>query len=146
MVHPLVPSGPERTIPMTVSPFEATSSIEEPRPNLPLLRKVLDHIDAHPEEYDQAVWVNACGTAFCVAGHALRLEGHAIELRREEMDGVFPRDNTYLDGELVNIHDAARDALGLTNEEAYLLFDENNSRYAVQYTATDIAARAGERL
>src|SRR6478609_6380573 len=52
----------------------------DPVPNLPLLRKVLEHIDAHPEEWHQSVWAmetsaSECGTAFCVAGHTVVMAG-----------------------------------------------------------------------
>lgn len=42
-------------------------------PNVPLLRKVLEHIEAHPEEWDQGTW--RCETAMCFAGHAADIAG-----------------------------------------------------------------------
>lgn len=74
-------------------------------PDLPLLRKIFEYIEAHPEEWDQGSWGKAfdlpplrrlrdergrftggferlkaeeiahCGTSFCVAGHATNLAG-----------------------------------------------------------------------
>lgn len=41
--------------------------------NVPLLRKTLEHIEAHPEEWNQSAW--ACGTAGCFAWHAAMLDG-----------------------------------------------------------------------
>lgn len=41
--------------------------------NVPLLRKTLEHIEAHPEEWDQLTW--RCETAMCFAGHAADLTG-----------------------------------------------------------------------
>lgn len=37
-----------------------------PTPNIPLLRKVMEHIESHPDEWDQNYWRTAtdCGTAF----------------------------------------------------------------------------------
>lgn len=49
--------------------------------NVPLLRKVLEHITAHPEEHDQEVWGisgPACGTKFCLAGHVVQATGHQL--------------------------------------------------------------------
>jgi hypothetical protein len=42
-------------------------------PNAELAYKILDHIDAHPESWDQGSW--DCGTTACFAGWALRLSG-----------------------------------------------------------------------
>jgi len=40
--------------------------------NAPRLRKVLEHVTEHPEEYDQEYW---CGTTCCVAGHTTSMAG-----------------------------------------------------------------------
>lgn len=52
-----------------------------PTPNADLAYRVLDHIDAHPESWNQTVWYrqNECGTAGCFAGWAVMLAGHQIE-------------------------------------------------------------------
>lgn len=119
----------------------------EPTPNLPLLRKILDHIDAHPEEHDQETWESACGTTRCVAGWALHFDGQKVRA-----DGSIPR--------------RAREVLGLTVSESEALFfdtctpsafdlavesDDDQTwrsaqRAAVQIVAERIAARAGEVL
>lgn len=46
-------------------------------PNTPLAYLVLDHIDAHPDSWDQADWgrKNDCGTRACFAGWAVLLAG-----------------------------------------------------------------------
>lgn len=107
-------------------------------PNLPLLRKVLDHIDAHPEEWRQEVWVSKtpCGTAHCIAGHAVVLSG-----------GQFVTLNRVRIGEKVqNVHNVAADLLGLDDRTADDLFDAGNTREDIQRIAERIAERAGERL
>jgi len=48
--------------------------------NVKLLKKVRDYIAKHPEKYDQSTW---CGTACCIAGHAVAL-GRAAT--RKEVD------------------------------------------------------------
>lgn len=46
--------------------------------NEDLLRRVLDHITAHPDEHNQGHWAlwSDCGTAYCVAGHAVVMSGY----------------------------------------------------------------------
>lgn len=113
---------------------------ELPTPNLPLLRKILDHIDAHPEEWSQANWFTPteCGTAFCVAGHAVAMT-----------EGVIGIGGWMEPASGEGWQAAGRRALGLTAEEAddfTGLFGANNTRADVQRWAEAIAARAGERL
>lgn len=127
----------------------ASMTQQMPVPNLPLLRKVLDHIDAHPEEWDQWQFarVVSCGTAFCVAGHAAVMSG---------AEPVFSpgsdRTCTFrtAEGWTVDVESYARDLLGLTPDEASVvdggLFDTANDRADVQRIAEAIAARAGEVL
>jgi hypothetical protein len=47
-------------------------------PNAELAYKVLDHIDAHPESWDQGVWW--CGSSGCYAGWTVALSGEAPTL------------------------------------------------------------------
>lgn len=46
-------------------------------PNAELAYKVLDHIDAHPEQWNQGVYIGKaeCGTVACFAGWACLLSG-----------------------------------------------------------------------
>ena len=120
----------------------------DPAPNLPLLRKVLEHIDAHPKEWRQDSWAtrtsaSACGTAFCLAGHAVVLAGG--ELHWDKELGVAS-EVTMPDGSTMSIQKAAADLLGLTSYEALHLFYAKNNRHAVQFLAEAIADRAGEWL
>jgi hypothetical protein len=124
------------------------SAPELPVPNLPLLRKVLDHIDAHPDEWNQSTWgevtwASSCGTAFCVAGHALVMSGYTTRLRESSDDELDFYDS---DGLRVSPSAEACFLLGLTDGEADWLFDASNSRETVQENAEEIAARAGEAL
>lgn len=48
-----------------------------------LIDAVLDYIEAHPEEWDQGVWANACGTQACFAGRAMLLSGYTLTLKEE---------------------------------------------------------------
>ena len=122
----------------------------EPTPNLPLLRKVLEHVDAHPDEWTQYTWGvqttrSSCGTAFCIAGHAATLAG---------MEPVWKTSGDYVamdsvmdgDGNTSYVGDAAQRLLGLTPTEGQELFDGGNTRADIQAVAERIAARGGERL
>lgn len=119
---------------------------ELPVPNLPLLRKVLDLIDANPEQWDQdafeypaecvradraMVAAGKCGTTRCVAGWV---------------------DFLTL-GKVSHDTDNAQRELGLTADETEALFfataDHDHGepqRRAVQAVCERIAARAGETL
>lgn len=120
-----------------------------PTPNLPLLHKVLSHIDAHPEEWNQGQWItrgveNACGTACCIAGWAVLLNGDAPEFLWDDADDTWWVITP--DGARERVADRAPEALGLTPREARRLFHPGNSREEVQRYAAEIAARAGEVL
>ena len=45
--------------------------------NVENFKRVLDHIKAHPETWDQKGW--HCGTAHCFAGHAEIMSGNYFE-------------------------------------------------------------------
>lgn len=118
-------------------------TFEPPVPNLPLLRKVLDHIDAHPEEWNQGLYWTAtvCVTAYCIAGHAVAMTEGVRTVRLDEMPGRFVSPQSGRDWDT-----AAIAHLGLTDDEAGVLFSGDNTREQVQAIAESIAARAGERL
>lgn len=53
------------------------------KPNAELAWRVIDHIDAHPQSWDQEHWV--CGTSACFAGWAVRLSGAEIAQIHEDV-------------------------------------------------------------
>lgn len=116
-------------------------------PNLPLLRKILSHIDAHPDEWYQKFWArravaeSSCGTAFCIAGHAVVMAGGLPRWTGDQASNV-----TMPDGTSASINAAAAHLLGLKMEDADQLFHPSNLRADVQDIAEDIARRAGETL
>lgn len=89
--------------------------------NAELLRAVGDRIAANPHLYDQSEWGLEvdCGTVGCVAGHAVDLaDGY-------EIDYAFASHGTVARltaGGRVATQVAARDALGLDQDEASVLF------------------------
>ena len=102
-----------------------------PQVNVELLRKTLEHITAHPEEWDQGIWArrDACGTALCAAGHAVQIAGHKLHWVAccDSPDcGALARAITAA-GELRPIPDVAREELGLTKEQGDWLFGGLNS-------------------
>jgi hypothetical protein len=120
-------------------------NLSKPEPDLGLLRKVLDIIDAEPEHWDQR-WFEEnwdsivvgflasqgkCGTTRCVAGWV----------------------DFLILGKVTQGSEFAQEKLGLLDAEADALFYKTSrylnaadQRSAVQRVCERIAARAGERL
>jgi hypothetical protein len=102
---------------------------EAPRVNVPLLRKTLEHIEAHPEEWDQAHW--RCGTVMCFAGTACHLDGGEwvgdlpVLLQRdgEPDDAVW---QPSIGQGHVHVVTRARRILGLTVGQSLCLFSAAN--------------------
>ncbi len=104
-----------------------------PTPNLPLMDAVEAQIDAHPETWDQTVYRNDCGTAYCYAGWAVTLTlGEGEWLRG---DFLFHQ----------VAHARAASLLGLTRCEANALFCANNSREDIALVSKHIRERAAEQ-
>ncbi len=111
--------------------------------NAVLLRQVLDHITAHPEQHDQAHFAirTDCGTAYCLAGHAVVLSGYRIAweeslLNRHAFNAKLD------DGSTAEIPDLAAELLGLEpgpyDEEWPDLFDGGNSRADLWRMASEL--------
>jgi hypothetical protein len=81
----------------------------EPTVNIPLLRKVMDHITAHPEEHDQESWAirRDCGTTMCVAGWTVHFAGHVIDWSEDDSESCT------VDGNRALISDTAQADLGI---------------------------------
>lgn len=104
-------------------------------PNTELLKRTLNHIEAHPEEWDQEYWARRtlCGTSYCFAGTAVVLSGLPLAWRDVDADdyGVDADElahNVIDEGEVGDsIATAARDLLELTADQADRLFYPGNS-------------------
>src|SRR5437588_13068265 len=115
--------------------------------NIPLLRKVLDHITAHPDEWDQGSWAiqtdsSPCGTAFCVAGHAAVMRGHEIAWVPGALPVYYTRSGEAIDTVAVK-------ELGLNMAQSAHLFAPDNSLADLWYLAevyTDGAINAPEGI
>lgn len=77
------------------------------KPNAELAYAVLDHIDAHPDEWDQRRW--ACGSTACFAGWAVRLSGEEISSANRVRIGPNPLD-------VANVGTRAAQLLGFRSE------------------------------
>jgi hypothetical protein len=94
--------------------------------NIDNFKKVLDHIEAHPETWKQAVWHTQCGTAHCFAGWCQKFMG-------EEEDSFMARSH-------------AMSFLQITSMEANWLFDATRTMedfrqaLAIAETGGDIRA------
>lgn len=131
--------------------------------NVELLQKALDHITAHPEEWNQRVYaarapsdaavgekvrarlvdslnVGSCGTAFCLAGHVAVTFLGREPLYDDEYDFVTLTVKPLASEEPeVYICDLATSALGLTSDQSDALFHSENTLavlwgYAWHYT------------
>lgn len=95
--------------------------------NVPLLRKTMEHIEAHPEEHDQCWWARRedCGTTYCFAGWAVMLGDPSAVPQYAYLPGVGERKSRYeanclTDGR--SIAWTAQCLLGLDGDEARRLF------------------------
>jgi hypothetical protein len=104
--------------------------VTAPTPNAALAYQVLDHLDAHPEQWNQRDWAiqRPCGTAFCFAGWAAVLSGREIlwwNADRVVIHGDYVVDARDEEGRQW-IGDAAREALGI--DDSGNLFASSNTR------------------
>jgi hypothetical protein len=96
---------------------------------LPLLRKVLEHVSAHPDEHDQDYWGHRtdCGTTRCIAGWTTYFSGYQETdwgpLLWAGGDGLSAVEK---DGRTTSVAWAAQTLLGLSYEEADELFYAEN--------------------
>lgn len=94
-------------------------------PDVPMMRKTLEHIAAHPEEHNQYSWgrYNGCGTTMCYAGTALVLKGYQLVYDMQPNGNYVADTATHpVTGDLVDIEDEAAKVLGLKSRQAHDLF------------------------
>jgi hypothetical protein len=99
-----------------------------PEKNIPLIRKTLEHIEAHPDEHNQAVWAKKteCGAQFCFAGWAVMLAEEVEPFWVDfEENGTLASYVITSDGLKASIMEEAQKLLGLTECERNLLFMES---------------------
>lgn len=83
--------------------------------NIPLMRKVYEHVTKYPSSLDLGNW------AYCIAGHAVRLNGeHGILRMKGFQDGIHAMD--FRTGVIHNTDELAARLLGIADDEAEFLF------------------------
>lgn len=118
--------------------------------NVPLLRKTLEHIEAHPEEWNQSAW--ACGTAGCFAWHAAMLDGagNPPDPFNQEYVPAEPGDDPdqlveIASTQTVHVADRATRVLGLDSrvvESSGGLFRYDNTLDDLRRIVADLTAEA----
>lgn len=113
-------------------------------PNVPLLRKVWEHVKERPADYRQEKWVSlaegSCGSAYCFAGHALLMSGHELRLQDRWTTGMI-LDGKPTDG--YGVANAAAKELGLPFTVADEIFRGYNSLDTIKVLVENII---GEEL
>jgi hypothetical protein len=102
-------------------------------PNAALAYQVLDHIDAHPEQWNQGIYIGeaSCGSVGCFAGWTVLLSG-AVPVYDEFSGGLT--DVVMVDGEPRIVSSYAQELLGIDRyvdedtEGERDLFDGSHSR------------------
>lgn len=100
--------------------------VTAPTPNAALAYRVLDHIDAHPEQHNQGDWIariDDCGTAGCFAGWTCLLSGDEPVWYRHNPRAT---DAIAVDGVVRSVGVRAQELLGIDSTERYNLFHEEN--------------------
>jgi hypothetical protein len=83
------------------------------RPNTELAWRVMDHIDAHPGQWDQGLWIgeSGCGTVACFAGWTVMLSGFEVD---SDSEGVIAPQHPEWRG--LHVSTVAEELLGLDDE------------------------------
>jgi hypothetical protein len=95
--------------------------------DVPVLRKALEHITAHPEEWNQEEWIrtDSCGTVCCLAGTVAMQAGYKPFFVSDFGSTAYMV--TSPEGEGRFVRSAARELMNLDEENSQLLFSGGNS-------------------
>lgn len=111
--------------------------------DIALLDRIIEQIEQHPETWDQATWEREteCGTAYCVAGHAVAMTIGPIT-------HYSPWNAEYVtaDGVIGSWSVTARDALDLTARQAHVLFHPSNTLGEIKTMRDLLAADVADQL
>jgi hypothetical protein len=92
--------------------------------NVELLQQTMQYIKDHPEQHDQSeYWDYGCQTPSCFAGWALHFNGVTWKeyVKRNKSTHIW-----------------ASEVLGLTDDEAYVLFHDGNTRRMLELMTKDL--------
>jgi len=140
----MVQADDARVVRLFGEPPTRPNSFPRAKPiNAPLLRKTMDYIEEHPEEWYQAKWGirrPGCGTRACFAGHALMLSGYEL-LNSIGSASLLTATHPGRD-KVLTIAQAAKEELGLDMYEADALFCANNTMSGLRSIVTEFIDRA----
>lgn len=101
--------------------------------NIPLMRRVYEHITRHPDTFNQSSWTS------CLAGHAIRFDWRYGLLRNDgPADGVQAID--FRTGAIHWTDELAAELLGLIEDEADYAFKVADNRAARDWLEDIIVA------
>lgn len=89
-------------------------------PNIELLEADIAYLEAHPEEHQQGIYINECGTAYCLAGYRALQEAPKLGLRFTGYAEFSGRRD-------VHAFTIAMEAYGLDEDQAHWLFRGKNT-------------------
>jgi hypothetical protein len=119
------------------------------RPNAELAWRVIDHIDAHPEQHDQNAWIDksaSCGTVACYAGWTCLLSN---DEPFEDEDGDTDNE-VWVDGHIETVQHRALHLLGLSYDRdtrfGHLLFAPENTREDLERLVAEIFGPRPEQV
>lgn len=108
--------------------------------NIPLMRRVLDHITSNPGQHNQSSYRE------CVAGWAVRLHGDWGFLNTTGPGAMAVDAVNFRTGRVADVDDLAAELLGITEDEAEYLFHEAFNRGAVAWLEDALASHDGKVL
>jgi hypothetical protein len=127
-----------------------------------LLRKELEHVTAHPDEWDQSRWIvrTSCGTTGCLAGGTALRAGYVpyevtdvigqLTWVYVDHDDPVRNDDSWEDWiqvpdlRVLSVQTVARRLLGLTNIQAMDLFAPHNTLEDLWIIASELTDGAIE--
>ncbi|MFF3959185.1 hypothetical protein ACFYY1_39225 [Streptomyces sp. NPDC001890] len=113
-------------------------------PNPKLAARILNQIQARPHQHDQSAWMGGalslspdadltapahCGTTLCVAGYAAHFTGHTLQADVRSASGTTVAYK--VEGEALKVSEVAQAELGLSTDDADVLFDPGTTQIEV---------------
>lgn len=111
-----------------------------PNRNTELLEATMQHINDHPETHQQFWWFNQheCGTGGCFAGWTWMIAGNQPMQSLVRHEDRTLRITDEVDDDITRLRAETTQMLGLTEKEADILFDANNTIPALQLMVKDL--------
>lgn len=115
------------------------------KPDVVMLRRVMTHIKDHPETWHQGSWRSKteCGTRFCFAGWAVEFAEDACFFAYE--DGYVSNYMIMYKDDVIEAEIAARKILGISYRDAENLFNAGADIDELEDIVDQICADASHR-